>query len=146
MHTRTHTVPQKFLQTGVTEAVSTGRHLDRLPHRLAAQRTLEASLWLFQKLVIKPGHRCGFCRYFWAFRLQVAYKTSFSSDPPGKRGYLAALPFKPMGGSYHVPSASDRSSFRRHVLPSVSSCSREATKRPTLDSPGNLAEKIANAS
>lgn len=53
-------LPQKLLQTGVTEAMSTGGHLDGLPHRLAAERTLEPSLWLLQELVIKPGHRYRF--------------------------------------------------------------------------------------
>lgn len=61
-------VPQEFLQTGVAEPVSTGRHLNRLPHRLAAERTLEPSLWFLQKLVIKPGHGCQFS--FRSLRLQ----------------------------------------------------------------------------
>lgn len=56
--TQTHRVPEEFLQTGVTEPMSTGRHLDRLPHRLAAERTLEAPLRLLQELVVKPGHDC----------------------------------------------------------------------------------------
>lgn len=46
------------MQAGVTEAMATGRHLDGLPHRLAAERTLEAPLGLLQKLVIKAGHGC----------------------------------------------------------------------------------------
>lgn len=56
--TQTQRVPEEFLQTGVTEPMSTGRHLDRLPHRLAAEGTLEAPLRLLQELVIKPGHGC----------------------------------------------------------------------------------------
>lgn len=56
--TQTHRVPEEFLQTGVTEPMSTGRHLDRLSHRLAAEGTLEAPLRLLQELVIKAGHGC----------------------------------------------------------------------------------------
>lgn len=56
--TQTRRVPEEFLQTGVTEPMSTGRHLDRLPHRLAAERTLEAPLRLLQELVVEPGHGC----------------------------------------------------------------------------------------
>ncbi|KAJ0021947.1 hypothetical protein NQD34_009437 [Periophthalmus magnuspinnatus] len=69
-------LPQEFLQTGVTEAVSTGRHLDRFPHRLAAERTLKASLWLFQKLVIKPGHVYAMSPCSSACQLEVAVTMS----------------------------------------------------------------------
>ena len=56
--TQTHRVPEEFLQTGVTEPMATGRHLDRLPHRLAAERTLEAPLRLLQELLVEAGHGC----------------------------------------------------------------------------------------
>lgn len=52
-------LPEEFLQTGVTESVTTGGHLNRFPHRFAAQRTLEAPLRLLQKLVIEPRHGGG---------------------------------------------------------------------------------------
>lgn len=52
-------LPEEFLQTGVTESVTTGGHLNRFPHRFAAQRTLEAPLRLLQKLVIEPRHGVG---------------------------------------------------------------------------------------
>lgn len=59
IYTHTETLPEEFLQTGVTEPVPTGGHLDGLPHRLAAERTLEASLRLLQELVVEAGHVCG---------------------------------------------------------------------------------------
>lgn len=71
--------------------MSTGGHLDRLTHRLAAERTLEASLWLLQELVIKPGHGCRFCRFSRAFGCRLKVQMS-SLSPPSERGCLAALP------------------------------------------------------
>lgn len=59
IYTHTETLPEEFLQTGVTEPVPTGGHLDGLPHRLAAERTLEAPLRLLQELVVEAGHVCG---------------------------------------------------------------------------------------
>lgn len=105
--TQTHSIPQKFLQAGVTEAVSTGGHLDGLPHRFAAERTLEASLWLLQELVIKPGHGCRFCRFCRAFGCRL--KVQMSSRSPPQTGLSSCAAVKPMRGSYHVPSAADGS-------------------------------------
>lgn len=108
--------------------MSTGRHLDRLPHRLAAERTLEPSLWLFQELVIKPGHRYRFrgC-LFWCRpsvkRVQMSSRCLLCVLPPPpppcplKWGYLAAQAFKPMRGSYHVPSAAAERSGSREASP-----------------------------
>lgn len=62
------TVPEEFLQTGVTEPVSTGGHLDGLPHRLAAERTLEPSLRLLQELIVEAWH---VCRTFGRFPLRA---------------------------------------------------------------------------
>lgn len=52
--------PEKFLQTGVAESVSTCGNLDGFPHRLATQRALEAPFGFLQELVVKPRHCCVF--------------------------------------------------------------------------------------
>lgn len=120
MHTQTHNVPQEFLQTGVTEPMSTGRHLDRLPHCLAAERTLEASLWLFQKLVIKPRHCYRFCRGFFLSALGLRVKgVNVLFDPPLTPHPLERRLFSCTAvlsqGRVHITSssASDRSGFKR---------------------------------
>lgn len=49
-------LPEKFLQTGIAESVSTCGNLDGFPHCFATQRTLKASLGLLQELVVEPRH------------------------------------------------------------------------------------------
>lgn len=139
----------------------TGRHLDRLPHRLAAERTLEAPLRLLQKLVIKAGHGC---RCASAFRPQLkGGQTSLSSLPPltptqrnpakrptsqpplWKRSSRSLhCRFKPGEGSFHgLPSASERSRlWRRRVLrsaPSRSSADRRQEQQ--LHGPETVADQ-----
>lgn len=86
--------------------MSTGRHLDRLPHRLAAEGTLEAPLRLLQELVIKPGHGCTARR--WTSVGAAGWREPnvlwVSQTALGSRGCVAALLLS--RGRRHITSSS----------------------------------------